>query len=91
MEAAGVKERENALQQGNVHVDGTPWVTVYVDGSWSKRSYGTNYSALSGMVSIHILTFSEHSKHNTKRHIFCFIKGWYNWKIYWRTSIHCCT
>lgn len=52
MEAAGVKERNNALEKGQVSADGVPWITVYVDGSWSKRSYGSNYNALSGMVGI---------------------------------------
>ncbi|KAJ8909749.1 hypothetical protein NQ315_014018 [Exocentrus adspersus] len=45
-------ERNYALEKSNVCQDGTPWITVYVDGSWSKRSYGTNYNALSGMVGI---------------------------------------
>ncbi|KAJ8909549.1 hypothetical protein NQ315_012743, partial [Exocentrus adspersus] len=52
MENAGKRERNYALEKSNVCQDGTPWITVYVDGSWSKRSYdsyGTNYNALSGM------------------------------------------
>lgn len=52
LEAAGVAERENAISKGNVGLDGVPWISVYVDGSWSKRSYGTNFNALSGMVGI---------------------------------------
>lgn len=52
MEVAGVKEKEFTIEVGNVCEDGTPWATVYVDGSWSKRSYGTNFNALSGMVGI---------------------------------------
>ncbi|KAJ8912576.1 hypothetical protein NQ315_005739, partial [Exocentrus adspersus] len=52
MENAGKRERNHALEKSNVCQDGTPWITVYVDGSWSKRSYGTNYNALSGMVGI---------------------------------------
>lgn len=52
MEAAGVEEKEHALEMGHVYEDGTPWITVYIDGSWSKRSYGTNYNALSGMIGI---------------------------------------
>lgn len=33
-------------------VTGTPMCTVIADGAWSKRSYKTNYSARSGMVSV---------------------------------------
>ncbi|KAF2886324.1 hypothetical protein ILUMI_19849 [Ignelater luminosus] len=51
VEAAGVKERENALETNNAHEDGTSWKTVYLDGSWSKRSHGHNYDALSEMSS----------------------------------------
>ncbi|XP_031331888.1 uncharacterized protein LOC116162414 [Photinus pyralis] len=52
MKAAGLKEKENAIANGNLCNDGIPWITVYLDGSWSKRSYGHNYNALSGMVAI---------------------------------------
>lgn len=52
MEVAGRKEKELAVENGQLCSDGTPWITVYVDGSWSKRSYGTNFNALSGMVGI---------------------------------------
>ncbi|KAB0803296.1 hypothetical protein PPYR_00266 [Photinus pyralis] len=50
-EYAGKREKTNAVDCGNVCKDGTPWITVY-DGSWSKRSYGTNFNALSGMVKL---------------------------------------
>lgn len=52
MEKAGSREREMAIEKGQVDGDGVPWITVYIDGSWSKRSYGTNFNALSGMVGI---------------------------------------
>lgn len=52
MEKAGIIERNRALERGQVRADGVPWITVYVDGSWSKRSYGTNFNSLSGMVGI---------------------------------------
>lgn len=29
-------------------------ITVIADGTWSKRSYKTNYNALSGAVSIYL-------------------------------------
>lgn len=56
METAGVQEKNHAIELGNICEDGIPWVTVYLDGSWSKRSYGHNYNALSGMVSTYLLT-----------------------------------
>ncbi|KAK4876094.1 hypothetical protein RN001_012516 [Aquatica leii] len=51
MEKAGVKEKEIARRNGHIDSDGVPWITVYVDGGWSKRSYGHNLNALSGVVS----------------------------------------
>lgn len=57
MEAAGVREKENAIEKNNIYEDGTPWITVYLDGSWSKRTYGHNYDALSGMVSILLIYY----------------------------------
>lgn len=44
-----------AEEKGEVDSDGVPFTTVVVDGGWSKRSYGHNYSASSGVVNI--LTF----------------------------------
>lgn len=52
MKAAAAKEKAIALDKNQVCFDGIPWITVYVDGSWSKRSYGTNYNALSGMAAV---------------------------------------
>lgn len=52
MEEAGRKEKEIAINKKQICADGVPWITVYVDGSWSKRSYGTNYNAFSGMAAI---------------------------------------
>ncbi|KAK4877099.1 hypothetical protein RN001_009605 [Aquatica leii] len=49
---SGKREKEYAVSNGDLCLDGTPCITVYVDGSWSKRSYGTNFNALSGMVGI---------------------------------------
>ncbi|KAK4885234.1 hypothetical protein RN001_001505 [Aquatica leii] len=36
----------------DINPDGIPIISSTVDGAWSKRSYRTNYSALSGVVSI---------------------------------------
>lgn len=51
---------EKALQEeimlarlnGDVDSSGNVYITVVCDGSWGKRSYGTNYSSLSGMAAI---------------------------------------
>lgn len=45
------EEKVLAIQRGDVDQEGIPLFTVIVDGTWSKRSYKTNYSSLSGAVS----------------------------------------
>ncbi|XP_037047882.1 uncharacterized protein LOC119082468 [Bradysia coprophila] len=45
-------EIEFALKNGNVDTSGNPKVTGIVDAAWSKRSYRTNYSALSGSAGL---------------------------------------
>lgn len=45
-------EIEFAVKNGNVDSSGNPLVTGFVDAAWSKRSYRTNYSALSGSAVI---------------------------------------
>ncbi|XP_045475419.1 uncharacterized protein LOC123681212 [Harmonia axyridis] len=49
MQKAGEEEKKLALEKGNVNADGTPFITVIVDGGWSKRSYGHGYNAPSGV------------------------------------------
>lgn len=52
MEEAAREEAELARAEGRVDpVTGVPEITVVVDGAWCKRSYKTNYNALSGVVS----------------------------------------
>lgn len=51
MEEAGKKGKEEAIKNGHIK-DGIPWISVYVDGGWSKRSYGHSYNAASGVVSL---------------------------------------
>jgi hypothetical protein len=46
------EETNLALEHGDFKEGETPLLTVIVDGCWSKRSYRTNYSALSGFASI---------------------------------------
>jgi hypothetical protein len=50
MLAAGAEERALAIDAGEVDKD--PYITVAVDGAWSKRSYKSNYNALSGVATI---------------------------------------
>lgn len=52
MKDAAKEERELALLEGRVDVNGIPIVDVIVDGCWSKRTYKKNYSALSGAAAI---------------------------------------
>lgn len=50
-EEAAKEEAKIALENGDVSKDGIPMISVVVDGAWSKRSYRSNYNALSGVVS----------------------------------------
>lgn len=52
MYQAGIEEKQKAISNGHVDPDGIPYITVVVDGSWAKRSYRTNYNALSGVSCI---------------------------------------
>lgn len=49
---AGEEEAKLAKENGHIDKDGTPCITVIADGAWSKRSYKTNYNALSGVAVI---------------------------------------
>jgi hypothetical protein len=46
------EEKKLALANGNYKEGEIPLLTVIVDGCWGKRSYRTNYSALSGCAVI---------------------------------------
>lgn len=48
MKNAGIEEKEFAIKQGQLH-EGMPFIYNVTDGSWTKRSYGTNYSSPSGL------------------------------------------
>ncbi|KAK5648270.1 hypothetical protein RI129_003162 [Pyrocoelia pectoralis] len=48
-ETPRIDERTLAIENNHVDCDGMPWITVYLDGGWSKRSYGHNYDAASGV------------------------------------------
>lgn len=67
MEEAAAEESRLAREHGEVDKDGVPLITVVADGAWCKRSYRTNYSSLSGVVSvIHILNFDLGSSYSPK-------------------------
>lgn len=53
MEEAAQEEAAIAVSAGQVDANGVPEISVIVDGAWCKRSYKTNYNALSGVVSLH--------------------------------------
>lgn len=52
MRKAAEEEADHACEIGNVDKNGVPLITVVADGCWSKRSYRSNYSALSGAAAI---------------------------------------
>lgn len=52
MAAAADEEKKLAIESGDIDENGTPMITVVADACWSKRSYKTNYSALSGAATI---------------------------------------
>ncbi|KAJ8726738.1 hypothetical protein PYW08_015135 [Mythimna loreyi] len=52
MAEAGKEEKNHALSIGSVNERGIPMIPVSGDACWSKRSYGTNYSASSGVGAI---------------------------------------
>lgn len=51
MALAAERERTAAINDGKL-INGIPVIDVYADGAWSKRSYGTNYNAMSGVAAI---------------------------------------
>ena len=51
MKLAGEAENVLAIKRGDIH-QGVPYILVVVDGSWMKRTYGTNFDSLSGVDAI---------------------------------------
>lgn len=51
-EEALLEEIRLAIECGDVDSAGNPLIAVEFDGSWGKRSYGKNYSSLSGCAAI---------------------------------------
>lgn len=56
---AAKREADYAIQEGKVDESGIPCIDVVADGCWSKRSYRTNYNALSGAAAIIGKQFGE--------------------------------
>ena len=52
MQEAVKKEREAAVSRGDINGAGIAMIPVEAGACWSKRSYKTNYSALSGVAAI---------------------------------------
>lgn len=46
------EEKRLAIENSDLDLKGRPKIAVIADGAWSKRSYRTNYNALSGVVSL---------------------------------------
>lgn len=69
MKKAGQEEAKIAIENRDVDEQGRPLITVVADGAWSKRSYKSNYNALSGVASI----FGW----NTKKCLFVGVKNKY--------------
>lgn len=52
MKKHGEEEKRIALNKGHINKDGIPFISVYVDGGWAKRSYGHTYNANAGTAVI---------------------------------------
>lgn len=52
MKRPGKKEMVLARGKANLNGEGIPYISVVADRAWSKRSYKTNYNALSGFLVI---------------------------------------
>lgn len=57
MQQAGKEERRLAIDNGDVDGNGIPYITVLLDGGWSKRSYGHSYNASSGVVRVLLINY----------------------------------
>jgi len=52
MLSVGKEESRLAVEKGDVDQYGCSKIAVVANGAWSKRSYRTNYTVLSGVVSV---------------------------------------
>ncbi|KAK4879661.1 hypothetical protein RN001_007807 [Aquatica leii] len=51
MHANAMEEKKLALEEARTE-QGLPYITVIVDGGWTKRSYEHSYSSLAGVACI---------------------------------------
>jgi len=68
MKKAAEEEKQLALEK-NETINGIPYITVVADGSWMKRSYGSNYDSPCGVGAI--------IGYNTKKILFVGIRNKY--------------
>jgi tRNA A37 methylthiotransferase MiaB len=68
MRRAAEEEAQHARAIKSIDENDVPLVPVVVDGCWSKRSYNTNYNALSGAAAI----IGQHTGYETNMYcVFC--------------------
>ncbi|XP_063215915.1 uncharacterized protein LOC134527292 [Bacillus rossius redtenbacheri] len=72
MQDAAKEEAELAVERGDVDENGTPLLTVAVDGCWSKRSYRTHYNAPSGVAAI-VGFYTKKVLFMSVRNKFCYV------------------
>lgn len=52
MREAAEEERKLAIKRGDVTKEGIPYITVIIDGSWLKKTYGTHWNSCAGTAVI---------------------------------------
>lgn len=52
MEKAMAEEMKLAKKNGDVTKEGIPFITVMIDGSWLRRTYGSHWNSCSGCAAI---------------------------------------
>jgi tRNA A37 methylthiotransferase MiaB len=70
MRRATEEEAQHARAIKSIDENDVPLVPVVVDGCWSKRSYNTNYNALSGAAAI----IGQHTGYETNMYVLCFLR-----------------
>lgn len=72
MKEAVDEEISLARQKGDIDFDEVPLLTVVLDGVWSKRSYRTNYNALSFRSCINSwILYSKSNLDGAQKQILC--------------------
>ena len=76
MRLAAEEEKQRAIQLGHYH-NGVPYITVILDGGWSKRSHKHSYNALGG-VGVIIGAFTKKLLHVGVKVKYCAICSRYD-------------